>query len=143
MALPLFYCLFFCWDTVLEYGYEEKKAIIDGALVRDILNDHENGRLLALIAHSASPHGTKMIDGGHALPSTALTGTLDVVVENERSQEARHERKSNGVPAADDQPVNRGMHGGMSVSRPSTRGRPKSLDEALKAMAEALDSGRS
>ena len=130
-------------DTVLEYGYEEKQAIIDGALVRDILNDRENGRLLALIEHSASPHGTQMIDGGHALPSTALTGTLEVVVENERSQEARHERKSNGVPAADDQPVNRGMHGGMSVSRPSTRERPKSLDEALKAMAEALDSDRS
>ena len=126
-------------DTVLEYGYEEKKAIIDGALVRDILNDPANGRLLALTEHNASPHGVQMIDGGRALPSTVLTEALDVAVGNEHAQEARHDRKLNDVPAAGDQPVSRGMHGGMPVSRPSPRKRPESLDEALKALAEALD----
>ena len=130
-------------DTVLEYGYEEKQAIIDGALVRDILNDRENGRLLALIEHSASPHGTQMIDGGRGLPSTVHTDVLEVAMGNEHSQEARHDRKPNDLPTAGNQPITRGVQGGMPASRHAPRERPKSLDEALKAMAEALDSDRS
>lgn len=39
-------------DTVLEYGYEEKRACIDAALVREILNDSLNGQLLALAENS-------------------------------------------------------------------------------------------
>jgi hypothetical protein len=35
-------------DTVLQYGYEEQRPVVDGALVSEILNDRAAGQLLAL-----------------------------------------------------------------------------------------------
>ena len=132
-------------DTVLEYGYEEKKERIDGALVRDILNDSANGQLLALMEHDAPPRGGQRTDAGRALPFADLTEALEVAMGDEHAQEARPVRKLNGVPVSGAQPGAgaRGTRGGDSDSRHAPRKRPKSLDEALKALADALDSGRS
>jgi general secretion pathway protein A len=73
-------------DTVLEYGYEEKKEIIDGALVRDILNDRRDGQLLALREYDYSPKGTQMPDKDRAIPlsepaSRKPTRSLDDVLQ--------------------------------------------------------------
>jgi type II secretory pathway predicted ATPase ExeA len=54
-------------DTALEYGYEEQKPIIDGALVQDIFNDRANGKLLALMERDESPARTQQAAAERAI----------------------------------------------------------------------------
>ena len=128
-------------DTVLQYGYEEKRAIIDGALVRDILNDRANGQLLALMersdfSRSAQLNGVQMNHAGRAMPFADLPEKHNVAIGNEP---LRYERRPHHAPDTGDQLVAKDARGGISLRGQATRKRPKSLDDALKALSESLD----
>ena len=99
-------------DTVLEYGFDQQRESIDGALVRDILNDSVNGQLLAL----AEPYYISKV-----LPTTQAERTTNVtnVIGDRRFSERAISR--------------------MPASRQATGRRPGNLDEALKALADFLD----
>ena len=99
-------------DTVLEYGYEEQRASIDGVLVRDILNDSVNGQLLAL----AEPYYiSKVLPTIQAESAKNLTNVIDDRRFTERAQSR------------------------MPASRQAPGRRPGNLDEALNALADFLD----
>jgi general secretion pathway protein A len=121
-------------DTVLEYGYEEKKGMIDGALVRDILNDRTNGHLLALMEQDEPPDETQMIHAERTLPFANVAGVLETAAVNSPRQDERYVRK----PKTGNPRLSGSAPGGIAVQR-APRKRPRSLDEALKVLAESLD----
>ena len=108
-------------DTVLEYGYEEQRASIDGVLVRDILNDHVNGQLLAL----AEPHyistAEPTLHGESGPPLTVDIGGLRLM--DDIGDRRLSERAKSRTP----------------VSRQAQGEPPGNLDDALKALADFLD----
>jgi general secretion pathway protein A len=78
-------------DTVLEYGCEKQKHIIDGALVREMVNDRANGRLLALRQCDDSPGETQRFAADGATtprepasrkPSMSLDEVLQTLAES-------------------------------------------------------------
>jgi type II secretory pathway predicted ATPase ExeA len=99
-------------DTVLEYGFDQQRESIDGALVRDILNDRVNGQLLAL----AEPHYISKVQP--TIQAESATNVTNVVGDRRFAERAQSSR-----PAG----------------RQAPERRPGNLDEALKALADVLD----
>ena len=126
-------------NTVLQYGYEEKRALIDGALVRDILNDRANGQLLALMERDDFSNVAYLNHTERTMPFADPAEALDVAIGSELVREARGMRKLNPTPVTTAQPVAKNTRGGISPSGRAPRKRPKTLDDALKALAESLD----
>lgn len=96
-------------DTVLEYGYQEQRQVIDGALVSEILNECVNGQLLALAEPFVASRGAPMAA--------------------EHAQDGIRALEATTIPA----------NGGKRVSAEAAVERPKNLEDVLKTLSELLD----
>ena len=126
-------------DTMLEYGYEMQRELIDSALVRDILSDNVNGQLLAL----AEPyHVSNRLSSIHAEREYLVanhTNDNNVLRIDEHAQAEGRLRRLNQVPVDSNQRHVEHATDGVDVSRQVTGRKPRTLDEVLKVLSDFLD----
>jgi type II secretory pathway predicted ATPase ExeA len=126
-------------DTVLEYGYEEKRECIDGALVRDILNDSVNGKLLALMEHHPAPKGVPTLHTKTAVPVANATEAVDAFMVADHAEGEQRAQQRKDAPLTGDRPFTEHATAGIPAGGQVPGERPKSLDEALKTLSDFLD----
>ena len=85
--------------------------------------------------HDELPNETQMIHTDAALPFANIAEARKVATVNEQAQDEHHVQK----PNAGDRQLPASARGGISVRGPAPRKRPRTLDEALKVLAESLD----
>jgi len=125
-------------DTVLEYGYEEQREFIDGALVQDILNNSVNGQLLAF----AEPYYvSKVVPTIHAESALLLANAAAEpdVPRGEHLQDDGRMRELKNAPIKGGRRFAERARSGIPVSGQTPGGRPRTLDDALKMLADLLD----
>ncbi len=125
-------------DTVLEYGYEEQRASIDGALVQDILNDSVNGQLLAFAGPRKVSNGVTSIHAERASLLANVAEEFDRLGVDEREQDDRGIYRLNASRNSEQRFTGR-SRGHMPVSGQASSERPKNLDAALQSLADFLD----
>ena len=126
-------------DTALEYGYEEKRESIDGALVREILNDSANGQLLGLAEPYYVPKEGQTIHAERALRLANVAEELDVLRLDEHEQNERGMRELNKAQTNSGRRFTERARSGIPVSGQAPGVRPRSLDDALKTLSDFLD----
>jgi general secretion pathway protein A len=126
-------------DTALEYGYEEKKESIDGALVWEILNDSANGQLLGLAEPYYVPIEEPTIHAERELRLANVAEGLDVLRLDEHEQDERRLRAVNNAPINGDHRFAERARSDIPVSGQAPAGRPRTLDDALQTLADFLD----
>ena len=89
-------------DTVLEYGYEEHREFIDGALVQDILSDSENGQLLALAEPYHVSNGVSSIHTEREFLLANVATNNNVLRIDEHEQDEGRMRRLKKVPITSD-----------------------------------------